>query len=117
MLRSAIPVAFCFLLGFFFVAGASAHRIITTPLLPAVTEAQVDAGSVCAMANEMLSKTTNCKAFRWSKSVSFDMDSSVAQASKVCHAIAAQSSGFAGMGWTVQIYTPYRVDPEKCVLR
>jgi len=106
MLRSISLMTFSFLIGFAFVAGMSAHRIITTPLLPAVTEAQVDAGSVCVIANNVRA-VPDCQAFTWTKSVSFKLDIGPAEANKLCAAIASRTSGFAGKGWTLRIYSPY----------
>ena len=109
-MRSFFLVAFCFLLGAVSAGTVQAHRIISTPLLPVVTEAPVDARSVCALASTV-SGTPNCQAFPWTKSIGFDLDASPADAGKVCAAIASRTSEFDGMGWTIRIYSAYAAAP------
>ena len=117
MIRSISLVTFCFLAGFAFVAGANAHRIITTPLLPAVAEAQIDAGSVCAVASNVR-PVPDCQSFKWTKSVSFTLDIGPDEARILCEAIVSRTSGFAGKGWNLRIYSPFAASPyASCPLR
>ena len=110
MLRSVFLVGFCFLLGAVSAGTVQAHRIISTPLAPVVTEAPVDAHSVCALAS-VISGTPNCQAFPWTKSIGFNLEASPAAAGKVCAAIASRTSEFDGMGWTIRIYSAYAASP------
>ena len=109
-MRSFFLVAFCFLLGAVSAGTVHAHRIISAPLMPVVTEAPVDARSVCALASS-ISGTPNCQAFPWTKSIGFNLEASPADAGKVCAAIASQTSEFDGMGWTIRIYSAYAASP------
>lgn len=110
MLRSAFLVAFFFLLGAVSAGTVQAHRIISTPLMPVVTEAPVDARSVCALASS-ISGVPDCRAFPWTKSIGFNLEVSPADAGKVCAAIASRTSEFDGMGWTIRIYSAFSVSP------
>lgn len=109
-MRSFFLVTFFFLLGAVSAGTVQAHRIITTPLAPIVTEAPVDARSVCALASS-ISGTPNCQAFPWTKSIGFNLDASPADAGKVCAAIASRTNDFDGMGWTIRIYSAYTAAP------
>lgn len=116
MLKSASLIAFWFLFGFAFICGMNAHSIITRPLIPTASAAQIDARSVCVEANKVRA-VPDCRAFNWTKSVSFKLDTSAAEANKVCKDIAARTSGFAGTGWAIHIHGIYATAPiAKCAL-
>lgn len=110
MLKSVFLVTFCFLLGAVSAGTVQAHRIISTPLMPVVTEAPVDARNVCTLASQ-ISGTPNCQAFPWTKSIGFNLEASPADAGKVCAAIASRTNEFDGMGWTIRIYSAYAAAP------
>lgn len=117
MLKSASLVAFWFLFGFAFICGMNAHNIITSPLIPTASAAQIDARSVCIEASKVR-PVPDCRAFNWTKSVIFSMDTSPAEAAKMCATVAARTSGFAGTGWAIRVYSPFATAPiATCALR
>ena len=117
MLKSASLVIFWFLFGFAFICGMNAHSIITSPLAATPSVEQIDARSVCVEANKLRS-APDCRAFNWTKSVIFSMDTSAAVAAKMCADVAARTSGFAGTGWSIRIYSPFATAPiATCALR
>lgn len=117
MLRSASLVTFWFLFGFAFIAGMNAHSIITSPLDATPSVEQVDARSVCVIANNVRT-VPDCRAFNWTKSVIFNMDTSATEAAKMCATVASKTRGFAGKGWNIRIYSPFATAPiATCVLQ
>ena len=110
MLKSASLVTFWFLFGFAFMCGMNAHSIITSPLAATPSVSQIDARSVCVTANQVRS-VPDCRAFTWTKSVSFNLDTSATEAAKMCAAVASRTSGFAGTGWSIRIYSPFATAP------
>jgi hypothetical protein len=91
--------------------------LTTSPLADTPGISQIDARSVCVEANKVRS-VPDCRAFNWTKSVSFNLDTSATEAAKMCAAVAARTSGFAGTGWSIRVYSPFATAPiATCALR